>query len=190
MCGIWGYKTNDYKTLNKEWIKDIINKADERGGHSYGFYGIKSNGEHVTFKEEGRARTGLIMEMIKNCVVVIGQSRLATSGKINLFNSQPLQTKDNVIVHNGNILDYKNIMNKYNYTPHTELDTEAIIPLLNNHKLKDISIKGSFLHLKLKEYDWSLKYYSNGLPLIKVKEHHKTKIINEYYCSKKWLGKY
>tara|TARA_Y100001972_G_C7644395_1_gene323753 strand:+ start:368 stop:925 length:558 start_codon:yes stop_codon:yes gene_type:complete len=185
MCGIWGYNTTDYKSLDLHWVEQIIKKADERGGHSYGVYGITKNNKHIVLKQDGRANIKTIMKLLKNCVVAIGQSRLATSGNLDLVNTQPLLVKNMVIVHNGNILDYKKIMQNYNYNPVTNLDTEALVPIIKNNDLKNSNIVGSVLYLTLKEYSYTLEDYCYNLPLIK-----KTKNNNIYYCSKKWLETY
>ena len=184
MCGIWGFDVSKSGMWDEDFVEDMIKRADERGGHSYGFYGIKANGEHIYFKEEGRARPLLIMELIKDCVVVIGQSRLATSGGIDLFNAQPLVTKDYAIVHNGNIENYKAIMEYYKYRPTTELDTEALVPVMRSGD--EINVKGSYLALKLEEYEWVLKYYTHGLPLVQARIELAPDVINEYFCSKEW----
>lgn len=182
MCGIWGFNSKDGKGFNEKHVEAMIKRADERGGHSYGFYGIKKNGKHIYFKEEGRAKPVLIMEMIKDCIAVIGQSRLASSASIDLFNSQPLVQSDYVVVHNGNIPNYQEIMSEANYTPYSDLDSEAIIPLLRKGAL---NITGSVLAFKISEYDFNFIYYSNCLPLVKLTEGEV-----DYYCSKQWVQKY
>lgn len=183
MCGIWGFNCRESGKVNFDHVENMIRRADERGGHSYGVYGITANGKHVSFKSEGRANPVLILEIIKNCVVAIGHSRLASSASIDLFNSQPVVTKDVILVHNGNIDNHESILNEYNYSPVTNLDSEAIVPMLKAGK---IDIYGTFLALKLTEYDHEFIYYSGGLPLHYMSERVKPDQTNHYYCSKEW----
>lgn len=182
MCGIWGFNI-EKKGFNRKWVESMIKRADERGGHSYGLYGIKSNGKHLQFKEEGRANCELILDMIKDCIAVIGQSRLASSASIDLFNTQPIIDQEYVVVHNGNIPKHKEIMWKYNYTPKTDLDSEALVPMIKKGKY---DIDGAFLALKIMEYDFKFLYYSNKLPLISANDGKG----GQYYCSKEWELKY
>jgi predicted glutamine amidotransferase len=160
-------------------VSELISLADDRGGHSYGIYAIRNDNTHFVFKSHGRSDIGLLLSMIKNCQTVIGHSRLATSGDLNLLDTQPIVNKNDVIVHNGNIPFAEVVYKLYNYTPVTNNDSEALIPMINDGE--EISIEGAFLHLKLDYGSHKLTSYENHLPLYQ-------KTINEttYYCSKKW----
>lgn len=179
MCGLWGFNNSYNSKININIAKDIILKADERGGHSFGIYGIKHNNDELIFKSNGRVDNNIdsILDLIRNCKYVIGHSRLATSGDISLFNSQPIFTRDGAIVHNGNVIDYKQIYSQFNYTPITDNDSEAMILKLKNEL--DITDPHAFLFIKKYEYVSELLVNNNGLPLFK-KTHNNI----DYFCSK------
>jgi glucosamine 6-phosphate synthetase-like amidotransferase/phosphosugar isomerase protein len=178
MCGVWGFSCKENFKANKNIIKTICELSDERGGHSYGFFGI-SNMKRKVYKESGRVNSYLISEMASNCSVAIGQSRLATFGGRGLENTQPLLFEKWAIVHNGNIPEYKEIMDSNNYTPITNVDTEVIQLLLDKN---NYNINGVFLAIDLTNEDYKVISHSRNLPLY----------INNidgvtYYCSKQWL---
>tara|TARA_R100000808_G_C2138973_1_gene146957 strand:- start:1370 stop:1909 length:540 start_codon:yes stop_codon:yes gene_type:complete len=177
MCGIWGFENRSNK-IDIAILKETIRNADERGGHAFGFYGITKAYKHILFKKEGRADVDLLTSIAKDCLVGIGQCRLATMGGRDLVDSQPLVFKDYIIVHNGNIENSNLVMSKYNYNPVTGNDTEAILPMLRNN---EVNLKGAFMAIGVKYMDYRFISYNSGMPLYK-----KTNNGVEYYCSKKW----
>lgn len=176
MCGVWGFDTNGFK-VDAGILKTIVELADERGGHSYGFFGIVENKVKM-YKESGRANSELISRMAENCSVAIGHSRLATFGGRGLENTQPLVLDSYAIAHNGNILDYKEIMHAANYKPKTDVDSEALQVLLQNNTY---DIDGVFLAIELKSENKKIISHSKNLPLFIETIKGVT-----YYCSKKW----
>jgi glucosamine 6-phosphate synthetase-like amidotransferase/phosphosugar isomerase protein len=179
MCGVWGFDNRG--TLDLTVVKEIIERADERGGHSYGIFGLKQNGDQFCYKSHGRSNSDLILNLVKDARVVIGHSRLATSGDLNLFNSQPIVTTDGVLVHNGNIPMSDLIYERYGYRPSTNNDSEALIPMILNKESID-NIEGAFLFLKIDYTSHELIKYNSGLPLFEEQIKDVT-----YYCSKKWV---
>lgn len=178
MCGIWGFEGRPARNT----LKSIISKADERGGHSFGFFGITPKNEQVYLKMNGRADIELLAELALKCEIGIGHSRLATSGDLQLINSQPLLYFNVAIVHNGNIDEHEEIMARHNYSPRTKVDSEAIIPMLIND---NVQVDGAFLAIKYDEYSHTLISYNQLLPLIKSNEGG-----TNYYCSKEWRTVY
>jgi glucosamine 6-phosphate synthetase-like amidotransferase/phosphosugar isomerase protein len=176
MCGLWGFETVGGKP-SESIIHEIIQRADERGGHSYGLYALDGKRKAHVIKGEGRVNSSYVIDLLKNCVLAVGHSRLATYGERSINNTQPLILKDFVIAHNGNIANYKEIMYAHGYIPTTDVDSEAIACLMHE---KEPVIKGAYLAVDLKRFD-GIKYYSNGYPL------YKTNINGvNYFCSKLW----
>lgn len=174
MCGIWGFegKPDEYQ------LKGIITRADERGGHGYGFFGITANDQHIYHVSHGRVDVDLLVNLASRCIVGIGHSRLVTSGDMQIMNSQPVLGDGVAVVHNGNIKEYKMIMYSLGYQPRTNLDSEALIPMIKKNVAK---IKGTYLAIEYTKYSYKFTGYQKQLPLI----HHKF-ISTDYYCSKEW----
>lgn len=178
MCGIWGFNSNGKVDLTI--VQEIIEKADERGGHSFGVFGLKQNGDQFCYKAQGRSDVSFLVDLVKDAKVVIGHSRLATSGDHSIFNSQPIVTLDGVLVHNGNIPFSELIYKLYDYHPVTNNDSEALIPMILDDQ-DVIEIDGAFLFLKIDYTSYELIKYNSGLPLYETELNEVT-----YYCSKKW----
>jgi glucosamine 6-phosphate synthetase-like amidotransferase/phosphosugar isomerase protein len=178
MCGIWGFSSNDGSKPDLNIVKTIVELADERGGHSFGFFGLSDRSRKV-YKESGRVNSDLISDMASSCSIAIGQSRLATFGGRGLENTQPILLDRWAIVHNGNIPEYKKIMSIVDYIPMTDVDTEVIGILLEND---NYDINGVFLAIDLKSDVPRIVSHSRNLPL-----YVNTIKGVTYYCSKQWI---
>ena len=138
MCGIFGF----VGIPDKEKLKKIALLAGERGFNSFGisYYPDRDdyqNSKIVTKKYPGKISDNLDKILkVKTCIM-IGQARLSTSSESTLENSAPFAVEDVAIVHNGNIYNYKEIAEKYNYKMISDTDSEVIIPMfLNNADFK------------------------------------------------------
>jgi glucosamine 6-phosphate synthetase-like amidotransferase/phosphosugar isomerase protein len=178
MCGLWGF--NNQGKLDLDTVARIIEAADERGGHAYGVFGIRKNGQHFTYKSSGRSNTRLLLALIGDAKLVIGHSRLATSGDLSLLNAQPIITPGGVLVHNGNVEGHTEIMQRLNYQPFTRNDSEAIAPMILNSEAYN-HLVGAFLFIRIKDLKAELITYKNRLPLVEAEINGVT-----YYCSKEW----
>jgi glucosamine 6-phosphate synthetase-like amidotransferase/phosphosugar isomerase protein len=174
MCGIWGFKILNGKP-KKEIINKIIQLADNRGGHCNGFYSIDKQNYHFLYKKHGKANIDEINNLVIKSSIVIGHSRLATNSDINIFNSQPIVTKNSILVHNGIIKNYKEIYLKEQYIPVTENDSEALILLIKQQNMPE---QYAYLLIEFDDINFDIKYGSKGLPLFK-KEYEG--VI--YFCS-------
>lgn len=174
MCGIWGFEGKP----EVRHLRAIIKRADERGGHGFGFFGITKDNRHIYHVSHGRVDIDLLVNLAKQCDVGIGHSRLVTSGDMQIMNSQPVLGDGMAVVHNGNIHNHLRIMYTLGYTPRTTLDSEALIPMI---KSGNADIDGAYLAIEYDRYDHQLKSYNRTLPL--VHQRHKE---TDYYCSKTW----
>jgi glucosamine 6-phosphate synthetase-like amidotransferase/phosphosugar isomerase protein len=174
MCGIWGFSGRP----KAAHLKAIIKRADERGGHGFGFFGITKDNRHIYHVSHGRVDVDLLVRLACQCEIGIGHSRLVTSGDMQVMNSQPVLGDGMVVVHNGNIENHRRIMYKLGYEPRTNLDSEALIPMIKNDMA---DINGSYLCISYDRYEHELKAYNKTLPL----EHQRHGDTN-YYCSKTW----
>jgi glucosamine 6-phosphate synthetase-like amidotransferase/phosphosugar isomerase protein len=175
MCGIWAFDGKPtYKTLIQ-----IISKADERGGHGYGFFGVTKKNEHIYIVSHGRPDIEGIAMIAMDCEMAIGHSRLITGGDYQIINSQPVLGDGLAIVHNGNIEDHADIMKRYEYVPRTTLDSEALIPLIKNFNAA--LPQTAWVAIRYSKYKSQLLAYNHGLPLYTKRMNNTT-----YYCSKQW----
>lgn len=173
MCGLWGFNGEpDWQVLYQ-----VIKAAEDRGGHSSGFFGITKSGDQKYIKGV-RLDAEQIVEMALDCNQGIGHARLATQGPIDVLNAQPFVAHDMAVVHNGTIPNYLEVMRELDYTPYTENDSEAVIPLLRARR----RVEGAYLLLRLTgDRRVNFQTLKNGLPLF-----HKTINGTGYYCSKPW----
>jgi glucosamine 6-phosphate synthetase-like amidotransferase/phosphosugar isomerase protein len=178
MCGIWGFQARE-GTKNEKTIQTIIKRADERGGHSYGFFAIMKNGKHLLVKQTGRPDPKTVCSLIKDSIICIGHSRLATSGENSIFDGQPIVREDFALVHNGITEGYIPKKAVEGFEAKTNNDSELMIPLIKNKA--PIEFDHAYLAIQFTPYDWEFKMSSKGLPLVMQEEDGVT-----YFCSKQW----
>lgn len=171
MCGVYGFSGKPDPGI----LAMIIQLADDRGGHGYGFYGVGK--QEVSFKKSGRVDVSFVVSILRDMSVAIGHSRLATSGEIDLVHAQPIAFRGGAVVHNGNIPDYEKIARHFNI-PVGNLDSELVAGFMergiNMHVIPD-----PFAILAIR--DKMLYAFVNGLTLVR-REYQGT----TYYCSKAW----
>lgn len=127
MCGLFGFVGEE---LDTNVVQQIAQEAGRRGPHAYGFAW-----------EEGVIRdVGCMSDHLDRLSAIdggwfIGHARLATYGTylIPEYN-QPLIAEKTVVAHNGNIYDYQNIIEELEWTPKTQIDTEAILAMLLRYR--------------------------------------------------------
>lgn len=174
MCGIWAFEGKP----NIREVATIIERADERGGHGYGIFGIRPDNMHIYLVAHGRPDPQELARLVSDCSLCIGHSRLITGGDYQIANSQPVLGDGIAIVHNGNIENHQAIMAELGYTPRTSLDSEALIPLIEHFRA---NITGAWIAIRYTKYSARLMAYNDGLPL-----YTKRKNNTIYYCSKQW----
>lgn len=172
MCGVWGFNgVCDWKELIH-----VVQAAEDRGGHSSGFFGIDKKGNQRCILGV-RLDVESIIELAQDCIMGIGHARLATTGEVNVLNAQPFVTSDMALVHNGTIPDYKEIMQEHGYVPHTDNDSEAAIPLVRSGK----QVPGTYLAIRYGDHKPQFHAQKGQLPLF-----HNHLNYTTYYCSKIW----
>jgi glucosamine 6-phosphate synthetase-like amidotransferase/phosphosugar isomerase protein len=171
MCGIWGFSGKPDPGI----LRQIIERAGERGGDSCGFHGYTKM-EELTYRAIGNQADHL-WTIAKDCIVGIGHARLATHGSITIRNAQPIVNEEIALVHNGVIEKHESVMEDLGYVPKTDLDSEAAIPLLLNR----MPIPGATAWIGSEADKPTLHWLSNGLPIVVKKIRGTT-----YICSKEW----
>lgn len=179
MCGIWGFKGKP----NKDILKSIIQLADERGGHSYGFASINKKGNLFIYKSNGRVEIDKVMFMLEGCVIAVGQSRLATSGTRQLSDCQPFIIDNFAFVHNGNISNHMRINELSKHNSRYNTDSEALIGIIK--KDVDISLlKDPFAYIYIDIESMAIGFLNDKINLF-ISNVENT----NYICSKRWQEK-
>ena len=164
MCGIFGYLGSQSSRfdLDKFNILGIYN--DSRGKDSVGFYAKTMENEYI---HKGVTSEKLWVDfMIKraqdlngmrfeNPNVVLGHCRKASVGAITIAQAQPVEVRDedgNVVmvgIHNGTLLNYKELAEKYNFEyPKEWTDSQIFINLIYHNGfdlLKEYNGAGAFV---------------------------------------------
>jgi len=145
MCGIFGYTGNK---PTPEIIHQGLRRLEYRGYDSWGI-SILHNGEIYTEKEIGMLPEQPPLTNIKNSIG-IGHTRWATHGGVTKGNAHPHKSdKYNfVIAQNGIVENYstlKNSLKEKGYIFKTEVDTEVILHLIEEHLDNELDIKNSLI---------------------------------------------
>ena len=192
MCGIAGVITKDNIKLSKEKMtkrnkifQGLLVAMEDRGGQSAGVAFI-DKGIIKIAKSPVKASIFINNKRFKkllnaNYPLIIGHTRLATTGDVSKRNAHPFLRSDIVGVHNGIIYNQESF-HKFNY----EVDSEIIFDLLarsnNNYKKSFKKLSGNFAiawtKIQKDKYELYLVRDGNPLYLAYVKE-----LKTWFYCS-------
>ena len=118
MCGIFCY-LNKKDKVEENYLKELSNKSFKRGPESFSF---KKMNETIYF----------------------GFNRLAING-LNNVSDQPLFYKNLSLICNGEIFNYKELIETYNLEVSTQSDCEVILHLYEKFGYESFSLlKGEF----------------------------------------------
>jgi len=133
VCGIFGF-TSSSKNADKKILKKIILESQKRGSDSSGLVILKENYE--IFKSD-REVNYLIKNKNLESSFVIGHTRLITNG---YADNQPVNVKDNLVIHNGIITNENKIWERLNKSPDLKIDTETLVEYFTDGIGKNKSI--------------------------------------------------
>jgi len=129
MCGIFGIVGNKNKISSSD-LKALAILSRERGKDSSGFLIYNKQYSIRKFNIDIKKIIGEVLPDIGN--LVIGHSRLITNSTTD---NQPVLRDDVVCIHNGIIINFKEIFLKYQLDRKLKIDTE-IIPVLVKYYLQ------------------------------------------------------
>lgn len=121
MCGLFGFIGYGQQPLDKLALLALGCNNDSRGGDSCGLfidgeveYGVDQTKLFTNFYQQS-----ILLQQTQKAEVVLGHCRKASVGKVNLDSAQPVViTNDDgevdfVMIHNGTILNYGELADKY-----------------------------------------------------------------------------
>jgi glucosamine 6-phosphate synthetase-like amidotransferase/phosphosugar isomerase protein len=128
MCGCFAFIARNGRKMDLGVIQDIAEVTMSRGQHAFGFAWIDGRNRLKMYKQSGRIVDHLgILGIARDAKMLIGHCRYATHGHYwDNMNNHPHASDGGWIVHNGKVLNYREIVRKYRLSPVTDCDSEAI----------------------------------------------------------------
>ena len=119
MCGIFCFLNKGQVTVDEFYLKELSNKSFKRGPESFSFKKV-------------------------NNYIYFGFNRLAING-LNNVSEQPLFYKNLTLICNGEIFNYKELIETYNLEVSTQSDCEVILHLYERFGYESFSLlKGEY----------------------------------------------
>lgn len=165
MCGIFGY----FDLENSKVFYDIGKYSETRGKEASGLVNISQNTQKilkfpVPFSNKKVKKSIKEFNNSTNFSTYIGHTRLKTHGDQNLDkNNQPVVSEKIVLVHNGILVNYKELISDFNLQTRSQLDSE-IIPILINRNIEKLGLLDS-LKFAINEFSGEVSIagsYKNG----------------------------
>lgn len=152
MCGILGFRLTDFKTPVVEGLfSDLCKLSYERGKEASGVafshgssIGILRHKKPIISLPAEVKKRGLFSNLKQDSqeISLIAHARLITNGdSANIYNNQPVQFDDVVVVHNGIICNYEELWKKhFGRESPSELDS-MVIPAFLSKMVKEHSVE-------------------------------------------------
>ena len=140
MCGIFGQISN-YR-INKSNLKKIVRHSEQRGTDSSGLIHLEDSEYFINRADFNIEKLlGKVNPFKSN--VILGHSRLITNG---LEDNQPIIKNNICVIHNGIIVNEKEVWKQLKSKRQLKIDSEVIVAIANEHiknggKVEDLSKK-------------------------------------------------
>jgi len=218
MCGIFGITVNKNSVLSHAHFKEIHRElfllSESRGKEASGF-AFLNGGKIVVYKTPLPSSELIRLDVYKNSLnysaeknnkyaTAIGHSRLVTNGfeKFN-ENNQPVVKRKMVGIHNGIVVNVKELWNKYkDEKKESQLDSELIFTLLRRFYEARRSLKSAVystfseiygmasIAVLFQDFGNLLLATNNGsIYYVKGEDSNSFIFASEYYILKKLLSK-
>jgi len=127
MCGIFGSISISKTNLTN--LKKLVKHSQQRGKDSSGLIYYDSNNYNINRADY--EITKLLKEVkISNSNIVLGHSRLITNG---LSDNQPVVRKNIAAIHNGIVVNEKEIWDSLSVQRQLTIDSETIVSIAEEH---------------------------------------------------------
>ena len=127
MCGIFGIISDKY--VKSSELRLLAHHSESRGKDSSGLY-LSNNGGYNLHRANKAITNLLSMVTTKSACMVIGHSRLITNG---LGDNQPVLRDDVCVIHNGIVVNHKELWDDISKIRHQKVDTEIIAAIAAEH---------------------------------------------------------
>lgn len=127
MCGIFGQVATSY--VNRKNLEMIVRHSEQRGMDSSGLI-YYDNSEYKVSRADYKVEKLLHKVKPYDSKVVLGHSRLITSG---LGDNQPVVRDDICVIHNGIIVNEKEVWSQINTKRKLQIDSEVIVAIAEEH---------------------------------------------------------
>ncbi len=127
MCGIFGLVSSS--AVNKKDLRILAKHAEQRGRDSSGLI-IYSSQQYKIYRANSNIGHLLPRAKYENASVVMGHSRLITNG---LDDNQPIYRDGVCVLHNGIIVNEKEIWDELTLDKKQKIDTEVIAGIALDH---------------------------------------------------------
>jgi len=140
MCrigGLFSFEKITNKTLVYNTVRKMLLEMEAGGPHATGIALIDTNFNILWYDKKGIPAAEYVkLPILKDAIfrlsfnLVLLHTRYATHGspKDNI-NNHPFVVNKNVLIHNGVVSNYQNILNRYNIKLSSQCDSETIINL-------------------------------------------------------------
>ncbi len=128
MCGIFGFITTEGEGPSIERLRRVALVTQSRGAHAFGLAWLTADGTLGTFKQPGPASEHLDeLDRCRDAVVMVGHCRYATHGTpADNRNNHPHAAGAGLLVHNGVIHNYQNLVRRGGLQLQSECDSEVL----------------------------------------------------------------
>jgi glucosamine 6-phosphate synthetase-like amidotransferase/phosphosugar isomerase protein len=136
MCSVFGFVGRDGGRLDVERLARLAEVTERRGPHAFGFAWIDRRGRLKCYKQTGRItdHLGLLM-MASDARMLIGHCRWATQDDpADNINNHPHPADGGWIVHNGQVRDYRRLVDAFDLYPVSACDSEVLGLLVERAK--------------------------------------------------------
>ncbi|HWS48736.1 MAG TPA: hypothetical protein VN174_01635 [Candidatus Methanoperedens sp.] len=154
MCGIFGIAGFSEKDDKWPVFRDLLSESCRRGTDAAGV-GVFSSKNKTVFKREGSGRKMLdlfefkqkVVSQIDKSRILIGQTRLATNGSPKIYeNNQPIEVEDLTLVHNGIIINSRELSKKYRISE-KQSDSKILAEILRIESKKTGSMRQALVKI-------------------------------------------
>jgi predicted glutamine amidotransferase len=127
MCGIFGIISSE--DVKKGELRFLVEHSQQRGKDSSGLVYIQDN-EYKVFRADYTIKKLLREINANNSAFVMGHSRLITNG---LSDNQPVVRDGICLIHNGIVVNHKELWQQLDKKKNLQIDTEVIAAIASHY---------------------------------------------------------
>lgn len=143
MCGIFGIISPDNKkisqVISRTNFNEFLKHTETRGRDSSGYALFDSKSIKI-FKSDESLTKIFNYNKLKKSNICFGHSRLITNG---LKDNQPVLLNENILVHNGIVINHEKVFKTKNLKRIYKIDSEIILSIFNDCETKNYSVEDS-----------------------------------------------